>query len=290
MPPKAKHLVERQIGKSKIRYVYNPCFDDKSWEKDILAPLPREREYQTKIRWGQEFLPVLDREQEIHLFRQMNYFKHLAVTALDATNLETASLQELQRISELLWRASLVGQQLAQANLALAKSVTKKQCIYYNCRNKLMEAVSDSALSLIDAINLFDFNRGNRFSTYATWVIVRRFQKQLAFEIERRKNETYLKLDPQCCWCPADECERQEEIKHKVNDALRWLDSRQRQVFELIYGNNMEQKEVAAILKISISRVQQLRDAALEKLNRQTGAGLCLTSREGMNQMKNTNA
>ena len=47
----------------------------------------------------------------------------------------------------------------------------------------LAECVSDGNLALIQAVDGFDFARGNRFSTYATWAIRNAFA-----EHERRFN------------------------------------------------------------------------------------------------------
>ena len=44
------------------------------------------------------------------------------------------------------------------------------------------EMVSDGNMSLIRAIEKFDYTKGNKFSTYATWAIMKNFARSIPAE------------------------------------------------------------------------------------------------------------
>ncbi|NJP05553.1 MAG: sigma-70 family RNA polymerase sigma factor [Chloroflexaceae bacterium] len=58
--------------------------------------------------------------------------------------------------------------QLIQANLRLVVSVAKK---YIGSSMSFMDLVQEGNIGLMRAVEKFDYQRGNRFSTYATWWI-----------------------------------------------------------------------------------------------------------------------
>src|SRR4051812_30119953 len=72
------------------QYIPHPSFDDPDLERGILAPMPQVEEFETrrremKMRRGglPELaslfgMPLLSKDQEQHLFRQMNYLKYKA--------------------------------------------------------------------------------------------------------------------------------------------------------------------------------------------------------------------
>ena len=81
----AQRLLEQPLD-----YVYHVSFDDPSLEPVILAAMPDEEEYEAKrhlMKAPKDVsaelaplyeVPLLNKEQEQHLFRKMNYLKHKA--------------------------------------------------------------------------------------------------------------------------------------------------------------------------------------------------------------------
>ena len=57
---------------------------------------------------------------------------------------------------------------IVEMNMPLVIFVVKKRI---RAGQELSEFVSEGNLALIQAVDRFDFARGNRFSTYATWAI-----------------------------------------------------------------------------------------------------------------------
>ena len=59
-----------------------------------------------------------------------------------------------------------VKNQIIQSNLRLVVSIAKQ---YVNSQNELFDLISDGNVSLMRAVEKFDFSFGYKFSTYATW-------------------------------------------------------------------------------------------------------------------------
>src|SRR5262249_14679004 len=123
--------------------------------------------------------PLLSREQEAHLFRKMNYLKYRAAKlreALDPARARTADLDEYERLQG---EALAVKNQIIRANLRLVVSIAKKRV---GTTNNFFELVSDGNMSLIRAVEKFDFARGFKFSTYASWAIMKNFARSIPEE------------------------------------------------------------------------------------------------------------
>ena len=52
--------------------------------------------------------------------------------------------------------------------------------------NDFFELVSDGNMSLIHAVEKFDFSRGFKFSTYASWAIIKNYARAVAEDRRRR--------------------------------------------------------------------------------------------------------
>ena len=62
-----------------------------------------------------------------------------------------------------------------RANLRLVVSIAKR---YVNGPDRLFELISDGNMSLMRAVEKFDFARGSKFSTYASWAIMKNFRAE----------------------------------------------------------------------------------------------------------------
>ncbi len=158
-----------------IKYVDHPSFDDPTARTAILAPLagPAGDEMTLRLRLaslpiGHARTPILSREQEAHLFRKMNYLKCRADRLSEQVNQARPSPVILAEIDQLKSEAQAVKNRIVEMNLPLVVFVVKKRI---RAGQELSEFVSDGNLALIQAVDRFDFARGNRFSTYATWAI-----------------------------------------------------------------------------------------------------------------------
>ena len=126
---------------------------------------------------------MLSRDQERRLFLKMNYLKYQARRlreALDPGHCTAAQLDEIERLQA---EALSVKNQIIRANLRLVVSIAKKHA---GPMNNLFELISDGNMSLIRAVEKFDASRGFKFSTYASWALLKNFSRTIPEEKYRR--------------------------------------------------------------------------------------------------------
>ena len=76
-------------------------------------------------------------------------------------------------------RYEQIRQRVIRANLRLVVSVAKK---HVGWSHQFFEVISDGNVSLMRAVENFDYGRGFRFSTYATWAIVKNYARSVPEE------------------------------------------------------------------------------------------------------------
>ena len=215
---------------------------------------------------------LLAKDQEQHLFRQMNYLKYQAAKARARLDPARAKTELIEGVEHLLAEAAKVKDLLLRCNMRLVVSIAKKRA---GQAENFFELLSDGNLSLIRAVEKFDFGRGYKFSTYASWAIMKNFSRSIPEE--RRRRERYQTGHEDYFATTADtrtneqECvARQEQSKHRVNRLLDYLDPRERQIVRMRAGldshEGMTLEEIGAELGITKERVRQLNVRIMHKL------------------------
>src|SRR5205814_8658745 len=113
----------------------------------------------------------------------VNYLKHLAARLRDRIDPDDARARDLDEVERLQAEALAVKNQIIRSNLRLVVSIAKR---HMGTTNNFFELVSDGNMSLIRAVEKFDFSRGNKFSTYASWAIMKNFARTIPEENYRR--------------------------------------------------------------------------------------------------------
>src|SRR5204862_7396868 len=93
-------------------------------------------------------------------------------------------IQDLKRIEELQAQANQIKERLISANMRLVANIAKK---YAAQSDNFWELMSDGNMSLIRAVEKFDFGRGFKFSTYASWAIMKNFARSIPEELHRKE-------------------------------------------------------------------------------------------------------
>jgi RNA polymerase sigma factor (sigma-70 family) len=287
---RAKHLLAQPLD-----YIYHPSFDDPALEDTILAPMPDQDVYDAKQREMHapkdvppelsslyEF-PLLTKDQEQHLFRKMNFLKHQAAKLrrrlckggdpggpLDAARVRN---RDLNRIEDLQKQASDVKERLINANMRLVASIAKR---HVGQTGNVFELISDGNMSLIRAVEKFDFGRGFKFSTYASWAIMKNFARSIPEENHRR--ERYITGQEELFDAAPDRRTDEQELvasaeqaSERVNRLLEYLDPRERQIIRMRAGldgseRQMTLEEIGKELGITKERVRQLNVRIMNKL------------------------
>lgn len=113
--------------------------------------------------------PVLNRDREMSLFRRYNFLKFLASQEMAALKLARVSSTQIRKIEDCLTEAETIKKMIIEANLRLAVGIARKHVAGAN----LLDLISEGNLSLIRAVEKFDYTRGFRFATYAAWAIAK---------------------------------------------------------------------------------------------------------------------
>lgn len=275
----------RRLLETKIEFMPNPSFDDPAAHAEILGPMPTPADGRAlrKARAPKDLppylaslyeVPLLSREQEAHLFRQMNFLKSRAHALREKLDPAKAKTADLDRIEDLQEQALAVKNQIIRANLRLVVSIAKR---HVGPTNNFFELVSDGNMSLIRAVEKFDYSRGNKFSTYASWAIMKNFARTIPEENYRR--DRFVTGHDEMFDSAADNRidEHEYETAHSRNqEAVRGmlgrLDDRERKImvsrFGLDGGREMTLEQLGKELGITKERVRQIESRAQEKLRR----------------------
>ncbi|MFC7931019.1 RNA polymerase sigma factor [Streptomyces cinereoruber] len=119
-------------------------------------------------------IPLLTAEEEVELARRVEAGLFAEEKLANAPDLDTRLAGDLDRLVVL---GRIAKRRLIEANLRLVVSVAKR---YVGRGLTMLDLVQEGNLGLIRAVEKFDYARGYKFSTYATWWIRQAMSRALA--------------------------------------------------------------------------------------------------------------
>ncbi len=121
-------------------------------------------------------VPLLSPEEEIALAQKMSD-GNLAQEQVDSLGGAELSEQDLARLKAIIKEGEKAKQKLAEANLRLVVSIAKR---YVGRGMLFLDLIQEGNLGLIKAVEKFDYTKGYKFSTYATWWIRQAITRAIA--------------------------------------------------------------------------------------------------------------
>jgi RNA polymerase primary sigma factor/RNA polymerase sigma factor len=265
-----------------LDFIPNPRFSRKGAEAACLGPMPGSDTPARKVRRPAGLppylaslyeMPLLTREQEQHVFRKYNFLKYKAAKLREELEPAQPRSALMDEIEALYQQAIETKNEIARANLRLVVSIAKR---HVTPDQNFFELVSDGNVSLLRAVEKFDFARGNKFSTYASWAIMKNFARTIPGEFKHRdrfrtSQDELFAATPEYRGDQLFEEGAQTTREAQVERILRRLDEREQKIirgrFGLERGNEPQTlKEVGASLGVTKERIRQIEARALNKL------------------------
>lgn len=220
-------------------------------------------------------VPLLTRAQEQFYFRKFNYLKFRFRQLRDAAGTGKLPVKTLAQLESLMDEITAIRNHLIRSNLRLVVSIAKK---YLRSGIAFFDLVSDGNVSLMRAIEKFDYSRGNKFSTYATWAILKNFARSIPTEhrrLDRFRTGQDEVFQSRAELKGAQSSDEQVNASQRaiIRELLSELDGREQAVlarrFGLVEGTEPETLEqVGSQLGVTKERIRQIEVKSLEKLRR----------------------
>jgi RNA polymerase primary sigma factor len=122
---------------------------------------------------------LLAPERERWLFRKYNFCKFRMRELREEIRRRPCAMSLIRAYGRFEAQALECRRELVRSNLRLVVSIAKK---HLGPQTDFETLVSDGNMSLLQAIERFDYTKGFKFSTYASWAIIKNFAKSIPEE------------------------------------------------------------------------------------------------------------
>jgi RNA polymerase primary sigma factor len=280
----------RKLVETEIDFIANHEFCTRGAEKKILQrqnpeDSPRRKSSKSSVP---KDLPahlarlceakLLTADEERDLFRRMNYLKYRANVTRSRLDPDSPDAEAMAKVERLMLEAGSVRDRIIQANMRLVISIVKK---FVTPKHSFDELLSDGIVSLMHAVDKFDYDKGFRFSTYAYRAIARNAYRTIT---DQHKEDSRYDLSVSEDLTNVPEEERssslgeQEWIQMREHLAamMHHLDRRERFIIRGRFALGAHRKVrtfqcLADKLGVSKERVRQLEQRAIGKLQAMAG-------------------
>jgi len=181
-------------------------------------------------------VPLLTGEEEVELAKRIERGKKAQSRLSSGRYTSEERRQELERLVEDGIEAR---EHLIRANSRLVISVAKK---YIGRGVPFLDLIQEGNIGLIRAANKFDYKRGHKFSTYATWWIRQAVTRAIADQSRTIRVPVHM----------GDQINKLLRISHQLTQQL---------------GRNPTPEELASEMEVPVRKVEQMLDVARRPLS-----------------------
>ena len=186
--------------------------------------------------------PLLTSQQEVELALQMEN-GHRAAARLESDH--DLSVEDLSLLQHEVESGLAAHRQLVQSNLRLVVSLARR---YVGRGMALLDLIQEGNVGLMRAVDRFDYRRGFKFSTYATWWIRQNISRAIADQ------------------------GRTIRMPIHVLDSINQLTRVQREMTQVL-GREPTIEELAVEMDLGVERVVELSRIALDTVSLETPVG-----------------
>jgi RNA polymerase primary sigma factor/RNA polymerase sigma factor len=213
--------------------------------------------------------PLLTPGRERALFLKLNFHKFRFQTLRKKLNKSHLRWHDLAKLIRHRRLAIQTRNAIVAANLRLVVSVARRHLS--KSAGSLMELISDGGVTLMRAVNSFDFHRGNRFSTYATFALMKQFARGIPQQWEKSRRDGNATVLPFLADLRAATPSQQIAERDHVRQLLSRLDEREQIIVREHYGLDGNRvpatyEQVAKRLGLSAPCVRKIEQTAMAKL------------------------
>ena len=190
--------------------------------------------------------PLLTPEEESAIFERMNYCKSRAEGIRTKLRPGRPSESAIAEFDDMIERSERLRNYLLQANTRLVMSIARK---FADARNQFDDLLSQGIASLMHSVEKFDFDRGYRFSTYATCAVRRELYRTVMNSKKQQRrfaSGTSEILDS----CVEAEEEQQSpraqlatygRLRSAMSEMMESLDERERIILTARFGYGLDE-------------------------------------------------
>ena len=165
--------------------------------------------------------------------------------SLKMLNNEEFTSEEIRVLKNQIIKSQRAKEKLAETNLRLVVSIAKK---YVGRGMNFLDLIQEGNMGLMKAVDKYDYNRGFKFSTYATWWIRQAITRAIADQARTIRIPVHM--------------------VETINKLVRI----QRQLVQDL-GRDPSNEEIAEAMGIEVDKVSEIRKIAQEPVSLETPIG-----------------